>query len=61
MKHFKEHMEHEYFSSLKTNGWNRPFGERMLDLKELNNVLGTDKILEQGAAFDPSKFEEPND
>jgi hypothetical protein len=33
----------------------------MLDLKELNNVLGTDKILEQGAAFDPSKFEEPND
>lgn len=51
-------MEHDYFTSLKANGWNQPFRDRMLGLKELNDVLGTDDILAAGAQFDAQNFKE---
>jgi 2-methylisocitrate lyase-like PEP mutase family enzyme len=49
--------EQEYFASLKANGWNKPFRERMLDFTELNSLLGTDRILEAGARYDANNFQ----
>jgi 2-methylisocitrate lyase-like PEP mutase family enzyme len=49
-------MELEYFTSLKSNGWNQPFRDRMLDLTELNDLLDTDRILADGARYDAEKF-----
>lgn len=54
-------MQHEYFASLKTHGWNQPFRDRMLDLREPNDVLGTNQILEQGAAYDAASFQKSDD
>ena len=50
-------MELEYFTSLKGNGWNQPFRDRMLDLAELNDLLDTDRILADGARYDAEKFQ----
>ena len=53
----RAHMEQEYFNSLKENGWNQPFRDRMLDVTELNKLLGTDDILADGARYDAENFE----
>ena len=51
-------MEYDYFTSLKTHGWNQPFRDKMLGLQELNDVLGTDEILAAGARFDAENFKD---
>ncbi len=43
----------EYFAALLANGSNRPFRERMVDLSELNVVIGTPEMLELGQDYDP--------
>tara|TARA_B110000027_G_C16106899_1_gene295746 strand:- start:693 stop:1556 length:864 start_codon:yes stop_codon:yes gene_type:complete len=42
----------DYYSSLHTNGSNRPFADRMFDFKGLNDVIGTADMLEKGARYD---------
>lgn len=51
-------MEKEYFSSLKTHGWNQPYRDRMLDFTEMNEVIGTQNILDAGAQYDAKNFED---
>ena len=51
------HMATEYFDSLKKNGSNVDFQHRMLDFKELNQVLDTDRIMNIGQNYDASKWE----
>ncbi|WP_084618888.1 isocitrate lyase/PEP mutase family protein [Thalassobaculum salexigens] len=41
-----------YFASLKQHGTTAPWRDRMLDLKGLNDVLGTPQMLEEGAKYD---------
>ena len=41
-----------YFASLKENGTTAPWRDRMLDLKGLNDVLGTPEMLAEGAKYD---------
>lgn len=42
----------EYFQSLHANGSTKPFQDRMLDFKQLNDLLGTPGILEAGRKYD---------
>jgi len=42
----------DYFASLKQHGTNEPFRDRMLDFKGLNDLLGTDAVLEAGKQYD---------
>ena len=56
----RAHMEREYFASLKANGWNKPFHDRMLDLKSLNETLGTADILAAGAQYDAANYDAEN-
>jgi 2-methylisocitrate lyase-like PEP mutase family enzyme len=42
----------DYYQSLKANGSNRPFADRMFDFNGLNDVIGTADMLEQGARYD---------
>ena len=46
-------MAQDYFDALLANGSNRPFGDRMVDLSELNAVISTPEMLELGQAYDP--------
>jgi len=46
-------MAQDYFAALLANGSNRPFRERMVDLSELNVVIGTPELLELGQDYDP--------
>ncbi len=46
-------MAQDYFAALLANGSNRPFGDRMVDLSELNAVIGTPEMLDLGQAYDP--------
>jgi len=46
-------MAQDYFAALLANGSNRPFGDRMVDLSELNVVIGTPEMLELGQDYDP--------
>lgn len=46
------HTAQAYYQSLKTNGSNRPFADRMFDFNGLNGVLGTAEMLAQGARYD---------
>ena len=41
----------DYYRSLKANGTNAPFKDRMFDLAELNDVLGTEEILKSGRTY----------
>ncbi len=50
-------MAQDYFASLHTNGSNLPFGERMVDFDGLNELLDTERLLTQGAAYDGVNFE----
>ncbi len=45
----------EYYSSLKTNGSNRPFAERMFDFDGLNDRIGTKEMLAIGQSFEGKK------
>ncbi len=42
----------DYFASLKTHGSTQPFRDRMLDFKGINDIVGTDDMLERGKRYD---------
>ncbi len=42
----------EYYESLRNNGSNRPFSDRMFDFDGLNKVIGTPAMLAQGVKYD---------
>lgn len=44
-----------YYQSLMANGSNRPFADCMFDFDGLNEVIGTEDMLTQGARYDPGK------
>ena len=50
-------MAQDYFASLHINGSNLPFGARMVDFDGLNDLLDTERLLNQGAAYDGVNFE----
>ena len=50
-------MATEYFSSLKEHGTTKPYQERMLDLQGINDLLGTEGILEAGGKYDAKNFD----
>ena len=41
-----------FYSSLKANGHNGPFADRMLDFNGLNDVIGTPALLERGRCYE---------
>ena len=41
----------DYYASLHSNGSNRPFADRMFDFDGLNEVIGTDAMLADGARY----------
>lgn len=41
-----------YFASLKAHGTTAPFRDRMLDLKGINDIVGTDEMLETGKRYE---------
>lgn len=43
---------HDYYSGLRANGTNAPFASRMLDFKELNEMLGTAEILDNARKYE---------
>jgi 2-methylisocitrate lyase-like PEP mutase family enzyme len=43
-----------YFASLKEHGTTAPWRDRMLDLKGINEVVGTPEMLALGARYDPT-------
>ncbi len=55
------HMAEEYFSSLREHGGTDPFRDRMLDITQLNALLGTDEYLRHGARYDATIKEAGND
>ena len=42
----------DYYQSLRQNGSNRPFADRMFDFDGLNGVIGTAEMLARGVAYD---------
>ncbi|MBG6163814.1 2-methylisocitrate lyase-like PEP mutase family enzyme [Labrenzia sp. EL_195] len=42
----------DYYESLRKNGSNRPFADRMFDFDGLNGVIGTSDMLAKGVAYD---------
>jgi 2-methylisocitrate lyase-like PEP mutase family enzyme len=42
----------DYYASLKTSGTNAPFQDRMFDLTELNEMLGTAEILANARSYE---------
>ena len=50
------HMALEYFHSLKEHGSNEPFYPRMLDFGQLNELLGTNEIMDIGKKYDSSSL-----
>jgi len=47
----------EYFASLKKHGTTNAFRNRMYDLTQINELLGTDDILKNAAQYDAANFE----
>lgn len=47
------HQLTQYFADLKARGDTLAFADRMLDFSELQTVLGTERILQAGAQYDP--------
>ena len=45
----------DYYQSLRANGSNRPFADRMYDFAGLNDVIGTADMLAKGASYDRSE------
>lgn len=48
------HAAREYYASLRANGTNQPFADRMLDFTALNGVLGTPELLATARRYDPA-------
>lgn len=46
------HMASQFFGTLRRDGTTDAFRERMLDFSQLNEVLGTRKMLELGEKYD---------
>ena len=46
------HTLQAFYSSLKANGHNGPFADRMLDFNGLNDVIGTPALLERGRCYE---------
>jgi 2-methylisocitrate lyase-like PEP mutase family enzyme len=42
----------DYFASLKAHGTTAPFRDRMLDFKGINDIVGTDAMLESGTRYE---------
>lgn len=42
----------DYYQSLRANGSNLPFADRMFDFNGLNEVIGTAEMLERGGRYD---------
>lgn len=42
----------DYYRSLKANGTNEPFRDRMFDFQALNGLIGTPEMLERGRTYD---------
>ena len=42
----------QYFASLKAHGTTAPFRDRMLDFKGINDIVGTDDMLELGQRYE---------
>lgn len=42
----------DYYASLRANGSNKPFAERMFDFDGLNTAIGTPEMLDAGQRFD---------
>ena len=42
----------DYYASLRANGSNRPFADRMFDFDGLNERLGTDEMLALGKSYE---------
>ena len=42
----------DYFASLKSHGTTAPFRDRMLDFRGINDIVGTDAILEAGKRYE---------
>ncbi len=42
----------DYYASLKANGTNAPFMDRMFDFNELNDMLGTQEILDDAQRYE---------
>ena len=45
----------EYYASLKANGSNRPFADRMFDFNGLNDRIGTSEMLALGQSYEDEK------
>ncbi|MCR9125166.1 MAG: isocitrate lyase/phosphoenolpyruvate mutase family protein [Rhodobacteraceae bacterium] len=45
------HAARDYYASLRANGSNAPFADRMFDFDGLNRVIGTPEMLATGARF----------
>ncbi len=48
------HTAQAYYASLRENGSNRPFADRMFDFDGLNGVIGTAEMLAAGKRYDAS-------
>jgi 2-methylisocitrate lyase-like PEP mutase family enzyme len=55
------HMARDYFASLRQHGTTGPYYSRMLDLRALNEVIGTPELLALGERYDPANFENADD
>jgi 2-methylisocitrate lyase-like PEP mutase family enzyme len=42
----------QYFASLRAHGTTAPFRERMIDFREINDIVGTDAMLELGKRYE---------
>jgi len=47
------HALRDYFAALRRDGTTQSFSNRMFDFKELQSMLGTEAILENGAKYQP--------
>ena len=48
----------EFLSELKSSGTTTAYRDRMYDLTQLNDVIGTTAVLRDGARYDPAKDDE---
>jgi 2-methylisocitrate lyase-like PEP mutase family enzyme len=48
----------DYFASLKAQGSNQPFRDRMLDFEGMNDLVGTKELLAIGNRYDMDKFKD---
>ncbi|GAA4533352.1 isocitrate lyase/phosphoenolpyruvate mutase family protein [Chelativorans composti] len=50
------HTARAYFESLLRTGSNEAFSDRMFDFAGINEILGTQELLEAGSAYDEKRF-----